>query len=374
MRRIKLRVAIRLLTPLHVGGDVGVEANTSYMLRDGNGVAYYPGTAFKGKVRHYARSLHKEDCVFPDPCKCTVCRLFGGEGNARGSLLFENFLSVGKPLSDIRTGNSIDRFRRVVEDEKLFTTESAAIRELVGYISGNIEDGDLELLRQSIKLVQHIGGNTSRGFGWVDGEIMISEEKLPQEITEAEYWKVKGVATRLVDAVRLTLTLKTPLLVGTHTTQSNFRDTQHVIPGAVIRAAMARAICECDGTTDPSPEGIANDLPSDRETFFPHLRNSFGDLRFGTLHSNKQPEPFPMTSRRCKFHGEKHKSVDVLASTLRGEDVTCPDCKGRLIKREPIDSLPTVVSVHSEIDKRRGTARDGRLYTLRAIAPDEVVF
>ncbi len=373
MHRIKLKVTIRLLTPLHVGADDGEEANISYILRDVKGDAYYSGTAFKGKVRHYAHSLQKDSCIFPESCNCTVCRLFGGEGNSRGSLFFENFYAVGQQLKELRVGNAIDRFRRVADDKKLFTVEAASIRELSGYITGNIQIDDIKLLEQSIKLVKQIGGNTSRGFGWLDGEILLEWERLEEEENDDERLELKEIGTSFADSIRLVLTPKSPLLIGTHTTQSNFRDSQHVIPGAVIRAAMARAICEYDGTSDPSPEGIRDDLPKDRLTRFPYLRKSFGNLRFSTLNSIVQPWPLPMTMRRCKFHKE-HQQADMLAAMLRGDDEVCPECNGRLDKIEVFRELPTVTSVHSGIDKYRGTTSDEHLYTIRAIAPDKAVF
>ena len=388
MMPIKLKVTIELLTPLHVGGDPGEDVNTSYILRGADKQAYYPGTAFKGKVRHYALQLQKElrqaDCLFPEVCDCDVCRLFGGEGNARGSLFFSNFHTAGKQAIDLRAGNSIDRFRRVAEDEKLFTTESAAISALEGYITGNANEKDVDLLKASIKLIQQIGGNTSRGFGWVKGTIDVIVEDQPKEY-------VSGSDNRTISCVRVTLTPTSPLLIGTHTTQSNFRDTQFAIPGAVMRAAVARAICEQDGTADPSEEGIENDLPTDMETRFPNLRKAFSELRFSTLNADVQPMPFPITTRKCKHH-KKHRWVDALVATLKDNDVKCSECemlkeKGRMDKVEPYEqvedyltnrkhpnALRMITSTHSETDKYRGTSRDGRLYTVRAIAPRAASF
>jgi CRISPR/Cas system CSM-associated protein Csm3 (group 7 of RAMP superfamily) len=379
VRAVKLKVSINLLTPLHVGGEPGEDANTAYILRGADRNAYYPGTAFKGKARHYALQLQEMrgiHCAFPSSCACAVCRLFGGEGNAPGSLYFSNFNAVENQATDLRAGNSIDRYRRVADDEKLFTTESAAIGSLVGHITGNVNDDclpkDSDLLAESIKLIRQIGGNTSRGFGWVDGEIIIEDESASQSGQE-----ITVSSKDFVSCVRVTLTPQSPLLVGTHTTQSNFRDTQCIIPGAVLRAAMARAICEQDGINDPSEEGIKTVLPVDRDTLFINLRNVFSELRFSVLNSDTQPEPYPITTRKCKFH-ENHKKVDTLAAIIKSVEAKCPECGGRLEKVDPYEDFDenetTVASTHSEMDKLRGTTKDGRLYTVRAIAPNTATF
>jgi CRISPR/Cas system CSM-associated protein Csm3 (group 7 of RAMP superfamily) len=395
---------------LHIGGEPGPDINTSYILRGAKGQAYYPGTAFKGKVRHYALQLQKEQCIFAknktenettlEVCDCAVCRMFGGEGNAPGSLFFSDFHAVGEHGADLRdadlrVGNTIDRFRRVAEDEKLFTTESAAIQVLEGYITGYVSQKDADedvLLKNSIKLIKQIGGNTSRGFGWIDGEIEV-EDQPPDHYEQNSTASNSGS----VSCVRVSLTPKSPLLIGTHTTQSNFRDTQCIIPGAVIRAALARAICIQDGTRDPSTAGIKNDLPKDRDTLFKKLRESFSSLRISTLQTTEQPEPYPITTRKCKFDGS-HIYTDILAALIINERLAvpeilqCPECggepgKGRLEKVKPYKRIQKyltdtkdsrdrrlIASIHSEIDKLLGTAKDGRLFTVRAIAPEAVTY
>ena len=377
MKPIKLKITIKLITPLHIGGEPGEDTNISYILRGADGKAYYPGTAFKGKVRHHALQLQEERCHFPDSCKCKVCRLFGGEGNAQGSLIFSNLYAVGEQETDLRVGNSIDRFRRVAEDEKLFTTEVAAISAVVGYITGNVDDRCLTLLENSIKFIRQIGGNSSRGLGWIDGDIMVSNEPIdPIEQIDS------GTDNALEKCVRVTITPKSPLLIGTHTTQSNFRDSQCTIPGAVMRSALAKAICEQDKTATPTSAGrIRWVAPITGETFFPNLRSVFSDLRFSALNANLQPEPHPITTRKCKLNEEKHDKVDILYLLLSKawksgkitEKCQHPECEGRLEKVDPYEDIEeqmlTVTSTHSEMDKWRGTSRDERLHTIRAIAP-----
>ncbi|MCL2426608.1 MAG: RAMP superfamily CRISPR-associated protein [Oscillospiraceae bacterium] len=387
MTPIKRKVIIKLLTPVHIGGEPGEDVNISYILRDADGKAYYPGTAFKGKVRHYARQLQKDECKLTDNadnCECTVCKLFGGEGNFRGSLIFSNFRAVGAQSTDLRVGNSIDRFRRVAEDGALFTTESAAICELVGYVTGDADDCGLKLLENSIKLISQIGGNSSRGLGWIDGEIIVEDDLgKSDESADVQQNSDSDSDSALVTHVRVTIAPKSPMLIGAHTTQSNFRDTQFIIPGSVVRAALAKSICENDETATPKDKDgrIRWVAPIDGETHFPILREEFSNLKFSVLHSQLQSEPHPITMRKCKFH-KNHKRVDVL-STLLSEawkngsvQELCAEngCKGRLEKvsayEDVEDNMPTITSTHSEIDKWRGASRDERLYTVKAIAPD----
>ena len=402
MMPIKLKITINLSTPLHVGGEPGADVNTAYILRGADGLAYYPGTAFKGKVRHYALQLQKGNCKFPYACDCDVCRLFGGEGNAPGELFFSNFHVVGEQATDFRAGNAIDRYRRVADDKKLFTTESAAISVLEGYITGNVKNDELDsdngdatskdvrLLKESIKLIRQIGGNTSRGFGWVKNEIAV--EVVGENPADQSKKATSNSESGIVACVSVALKPESPLLIGTHTTQSNFRDTQRIIPGAVLRAALARAICQQDGTSDPSENGIKEDMPKDRDSKFPNLRKAFSELRFSALHSDMQPEPYPITTRKCKYNAERKDHTDIgrfdnlalLLSDAWNNGKTkgkCPLCGERLEKVDPYEDFDsrefhklTVTSTHSEMDKLRGTSRDGRLFTVRAISKEATVF
>lgn len=393
----KLKVTIKLLTPLHVGGEPGEDANKSYVLYGGDKEAYYPGTAFKGKVKHYARQLQIDRCNLPrnskrltedKVCECTVCRLFGRKGNSRGSLIFSDFHAVGKPVIDTRAGNSIDRFRRVAEDAKLFTTESAVVSELVGDITGSMDSSDVDLLENSIKLIQQIGGNTSRGLGWVEdikvelvnmhGEHNTKPDDDDHKPDDDDHKSDDDFTS----CVQVIVTPMSPLLIGTHTTQSNFRDTQCIIPGSVLRAAMARAICEQDGTDDPSKEGIPV-FPEDSS--FTISRKAFPELRFSALESSAQESgPYPITMRKCKFN-KTHAWVDVLAMLLSDTDCKeekCRICEKRLEKVDPYEDFKkprndykwTITSTHSEMDSWRGTSKDEQLYTVRAILPDAIVF
>ena len=374
MRPINLKITIKLLTPFHVGGIPGEDANVSYILRDADQKAYYPGTAFKGKTRHFASLYQKETCLFPAQCSCRICRLFGGEGNARGSLIFSDLNPNEVMDAYYRTGNTLDPYRRVAEDGKLFSIESDASRELIGHITGTANDDDVAFLIKSIKQIQQIGGNTSRGLGWIDGEIDVTEEPIfPKKANDPI------VSKKIAKCVSIKVIPKSPLLIGTHTTESNFRDTKLTIPGSVIRAALARAICEQDGnkSIDSEDENGSYILPVEGVTNFPNLRKVFSELRFNELTPKVQSEPYPMSMRKCK-NNSSHKKVDILAAMLnKSFDMKCEDCNDRLAKIDAYEDFTdaesatiTVTSMHSGIDKYRGTAKDELLFSIRALAPN----
>ena len=182
---IHVRVSIVMDSPFHVGGGKGVDGVCSYLLRDGAGNPYWPGSAFKGKVRHFARLLFESNggcCVFDHalktdinktPCGCIVCDMLGSAGNSPGSLRFIDMSFKDKTFasSEMRTGNAIDRRRRVANDNSLFqietvgTGESILIGEIIGTLSADSFDDQKALLEAAVSAIPHIGGNTGRGVG-----------------------------------------------------------------------------------------------------------------------------------------------------------------------------------------------------------------
>ena len=458
-KRLHLKITAHLSSPLHVGGGKGSVGAYSYLQRDQNGNPYWPGSAFKGKARHFAMQLYGSNdganCVFSHnttednhECNCPVCDMLGSAGNAPGRLIFSDMhikLSEDIPYdTSFRTGNAIDRYLHVARDQHLFgveVTHGDMPLVLEGFIDGYLDDtrydSQEKLLRESIKLIACIGGNTSRGLGWLDGELLV-EECVPQKkqaivpdsnrlelvvtptpnsdplelvltptsdplelVSTPDGDSLKCVLTPNSDRLKLIMTPKSLALFGTHSTQSNFRDTLTYIPGHVFRAGLANAIIARCGSKDKDTERIRQVPPpadDEKAPEFPLLRKKFNELRF-TCMTPLGAHPFPLTACTCKYADcESCQCIywDTLAKQLfiddvgnetntdKNIDVNAPFLCARegkraerakgwfYIDRENLYTVSprTMVVTKSAIDRYRGTARDEMLYSMRLLTGD----
>lgn len=197
-------VTILLESALHAGAGYRRGMIDKAVMRDGRGQVYLPGSSLKGKVREacewIATSQGLACCLPPDPkgvCgHCIVCRIFGAPGGWQDettSLYWDNAYLTSEwqkaagnkkenkdkdqlKLSYSRTHVGISRSRGVAHEGLLFSGEfSAEGLSLQTRLNGCLsltpileEQGryyELILLVAGLKLVDEVGGNTSRGAG-----------------------------------------------------------------------------------------------------------------------------------------------------------------------------------------------------------------
>lgn len=217
MSKIKLKIELSLsfYNGVHIGGGKGSGFIDSLVLKDYKGNPYIPGSSLKGRIRYnYALLINSFSgigtlCGFTGAsnknvlsCNCDVCKLFGGRGNNPGMLYFQDLKlkdsnTNKNALYSVRTGIQIDRFSNVVKDKALFTLETSGISEnnpFVGFIEGYIDEKDYKqqiiLLYTAIKMIESLGGNQSRGFGWISNNSTVKifvDDKLIDDST-LEKW------------------------------------------------------------------------------------------------------------------------------------------------------------------------------------------
>jgi len=210
-------IIIQMQRALHIGAGYGRGLIDRAVVRDGQGRVYIPGSSLKGKVREACERLAAAQglwvCRPPYPqgmCgknrkPCIVCRIFGTPGGRHdeslglhwdNAYLTEEWQQVaqGLPMSYPRTQVGMSRRRGVAREGLLFTDEFAAEgltfqTGISGYLSLTAvldEPGcyyELILLLSGLRMVDALGGSTSRGAGRC--QII-----LPDEITvEAEGWE-----------------------------------------------------------------------------------------------------------------------------------------------------------------------------------------
>lgn len=184
-----------------------------FLLVDGRGWPYIPGSTVKGRLRHnftlLARAAGEEICrsgMGDTACTCLVCQVFGSSGHNPGSFYFDHLYLTEEALTTVteegvshfiqpRIGVGIDRRRRTAANELLFTTE---IMWTLGGLpfSGTIEGplvGDraeqiAALLYLAWQLIFSLGGSQSRGLGWARGHMELQLDGRPVQTTELERW------------------------------------------------------------------------------------------------------------------------------------------------------------------------------------------
>ena len=190
-----LTLTIEFETASHHGNGLGLAGIVDRaLLRDQDGMPYLAGSALKGKFRYVGLLILRagpEAALYPRHAEhacssaeaCILCRIFGSRGQP-GAAIFNNafpmdhekrlieslagissstFLSGG---SEIRTSTAIDRARRTVLAEHLFSTE--ILPSFIRFrcdIGGALTPEQVEFLTRCAKLLNCFGGGSARGAG-----------------------------------------------------------------------------------------------------------------------------------------------------------------------------------------------------------------
>jgi len=192
-------ITITLTGPLHVGAGHARGLIDRAVVRDGRGQVYIPGSSLKGKAREacerLARHCDLAVCEPPYPTgmcgtrgsPCIICRIFGTPGGRLeetfglhwdNAYLTPQWAQAGARLglSHARTQVSMSQRRGVGREGLLFTDEFAAggltfQTRISGYLNLTAVLGEpgryyeLILLLGGLRLVETLGGSTSRGAG-----------------------------------------------------------------------------------------------------------------------------------------------------------------------------------------------------------------
>jgi len=140
-----------------------------------------PATSIKGVLRAQAesvlRSLGEAVCESPQPHKlcndCIICKIFGSP-KLRSPLVFSD-AKIEEGIVDTKVGVGINRRRKTSQENFLYTIETAQAAEFSTTAEGRFADEkDVKdaiavlLLASSTQFA--IGGNKSRGLGWIQLE------------------------------------------------------------------------------------------------------------------------------------------------------------------------------------------------------------
>jgi len=199
---ITITTTLTFQTPFSIGSGAqqGTLAQKGF-IKDRRGWPYVPGSTFKGRLRHAVEQIadiastgdsnvpicqtHRKMCR---DSLCTVCQIFGSPWQQ--SAVFFGCLQLSgpeyardlhqkskqPPKTTHRTGVSINRRRRVAEDNRLFDIEilwPGIPLDFTGEIKGDIALDQAALLVAGIHLLTQIGHSKSRGFGWFTADVSV---------------------------------------------------------------------------------------------------------------------------------------------------------------------------------------------------------
>jgi len=221
MQSLVLSLTIRMQTPLS-SGAAGASAFVAdrIAVRNGLGEFIIPGSQIRGNLRHACerlmRSVGAADRIchgprpegmcphsphvsirkVPDPHtpgqelqRCMLCGLFGS-AYFSSPLQFHDLVchnpfrqpgtSPYASQRDARLGDatlrtmvSLNRQRRVTQEQRLFFVETTPVQPSLGFtndraITGMLETAaEAQLLLAGFKIVNALGGGRSRGLGWI---------------------------------------------------------------------------------------------------------------------------------------------------------------------------------------------------------------
>ncbi|HEV7504984.1 MAG TPA: RAMP superfamily CRISPR-associated protein [Thermoanaerobaculia bacterium] len=378
--------------------ESGADLATARCRYGGKLVPYIPATALRGAVRIQLEALLKgggldrevvepypfdvpEGQVPPDP-EGSVARLFGysgptgkRKGAGEGALRFSDAIPIDLARAEaalrVRPGVELENFTATAEDKKLFFREVAEVSSeplvfrahLTVVEPPKLKTGDLDFLRAAVEITDSIGAGKAKGGGevtvrWIDID-------LPTVV------RVQGDSASGTRA-RLLFTLVEPAHFGDGGPYANHHATRTYIPGATVRGAVAWSLLR-NGRTQPGDKGF-------KELFLEGPPASFGDALL-VHEADAEPSLYSATARTVR--GSKHDLRNVLVPELARERVNRAGAESAVYIRtddgherldpveeaRPSDRLVRHTRTRVSIDRWKGTAAEGRLFSIEQLDP-----
>ena len=166
--------------------------------------------------------------------------------------------------------------------------------------------------------------------------------------------------------------LRSPLMIGGKTLNSNYRESRDYIPGSVLRAAYAKAIIQRCAYEQKNYWLEYKGQSSCETCGFQAVCKNFTKLAFPTLYP-MGARPYPLTAREKKYKDKNTKGVfDILKIRLSQQKKAAEESTWKRLDGFQKDGT-RVRLLHSAItrtaiDYKRNAAKEGALYTQNVIA------
>ena len=379
-----------------------------------DGKLYIPASTLKGIWRHtceviarsqghYVCKSPRADNMCPRPKKelvnentetmqdnhCIICQIFGSPKS--GSNIFISDLTpdtdFGEEATAIRTGVTINRNRRVAEDQRLYFTETSIPNAGFKFsgdvsLSSGITGEQIELLTAGLNYIHAIGSGKTRGLGWISitkKDITSNTQTTENEASVGAISESRTTSEGYTE-LPLQVTLESPILTGGRKPTGQAVEALNYIRGGLIRGALANEL-------------LADTKNNKPDTDFQKLftEDDAGIFR----HCTPGTKVLPATAIGCKdFPGfqtpnddKKHGIFDSLIERIVSEKAdwmsqpNCPypKCGGRIEAQNGFyevkkgshkeKRINTRLLTRVAINRKRKVAEDELLYHLTAIDP-----
>jgi len=204
--------------------------------------------------------------------------------------------------------------------------------------------------------------------------------------------------------LELDIQLESPLLAGSDRSYGPYRDTKDYLPGVALRGALAQVLLDACGQREHLEDHQACPAREDCDFYnifcvepFPIFENCYPSVTGGVSH------PLPLTARTCKYYAglkeedsdpSRHGASDIVVRQCTFEEMLdneevhplpllyepkCPVCR-RAVKpyrgfygeggpKYYRVKVPLSRTSRTAINRSRGVAEDGMLYSLQVMEP-----
>lgn len=171
---------------------------------------------------------------------------------------------------------------------------------------------------------------------------------------------------------KIKVVLKSPLMIGGKTLDSNYRESRNYIPGSVLRAAYAKAIIERCSYKQENYWLCYMEKEECKTCQFKTICKNFSEIVFPTLYPSESI-PYPMTAREKKYKAKEEKGIfDILKSRLvmkkkLKKESEWQRLEGLHKEQEKIELVYSVIT-RTAINYQYNSAKEGALYTQNVIS------
>lgn len=398
------KITARIDTALCIGDSGSSETGADKAtVKTTDGKLYIPASTLKGIWRHATETIASSQghyvCNSPLPqnmCPrpeeelqdqitelfqndhCVICQIFGSP-QLKSRIVINDLKSdidLGIETTINRSGVTINRDRRVAEDQRLYFTETSTPNagfEFSGDISLSsiISDEQIELLTAGLNYIHAIGSGKTRGLGWIT---IAAESQSPETGTQSSETEPLETSDDFTE-LSLQVTLQSPIITGGRKPSGQAVEALNYIRGGLIRGAVANELLADFG--DSKPDADFQKLFTEDDA---------------AIYRNCTPATkiLPATATSCKdspgfIADGKHGVFDTLLERIVAEEENCmyqpncPKCRGRLESQSGFYDnatgspkerhLNTRLLTRVAINRQRKVAEEGLLYHLTAIDP-----
>lgn len=382
MRSVELSLTVR--GPVLSAGlgtpDLRLDAA---MRRDAGGRHVIPGSLVRGRMREALEEMLATTGADP----AAVSAVFGGPDGPRSRVVVGDFVEAVQPSRGLTPRVSISPVTGTARAAQLAFLEGApdpADRVFHGRLrlpeggAAGLDSADLErLLRCTLAWARHLGKSGTAGWGaFTAGPVdttglrgllgrLTPDQSGPHRPTGYTWQRAAAPAGRL----RVTVTLKSPLVVADGRAKDNTFEGRDDLPGSVLRRALADRLLGLAGL--PPGGWVRSDLPG-LSGPTAALAAAFGEVHASFLRwapdGSNPVVPYPASAR---WAGRADSEpVDGLRAFLDRQEPTGDRWAFDVETARWLRTvgLPRTLVAHVAMDRLTRSAQHGMLYTVQAIA------